>query len=49
MIKIGIYSNDSTQKKDIKKSMLQYFEVLNIESEIRYIRWCNVRLTKQNI
>lgn len=38
MIKIGIYSNDLTQKKDIKKSMTQYFEDLNIESEISYIK-----------
>lgn len=38
MIKIGIYSNDSAQKRDIKKFMVEYFENLNIEFEISYIR-----------
>lgn len=38
MIKIGIYSKDSKQKKEIKRSLKQYFNDLNIESEI-----CNIR------
>ncbi len=38
MIKIGIYSNDSAQRKDIKKLMLKYFDDFNVEAEISYIR-----------
>lgn len=38
MIKIGIYSRSSEQKKDIKKSMKEYFDNLKIESEVRVIR-----------
>lgn len=38
MIKIGVYSKDSNQKKEIKRSLKQYFYDLNIESEICCIR-----------
>ena len=38
MIKIGVYSKDSNQKKEIKRSLKQYFNELNIESEICCIR-----------
>jgi len=38
LIKIGIYCKDSNQKKEIKRSLKQYFNDLNIESEI-----CNIR------
>ena len=38
MIKIGVYSKDSNQKKEIKRSLKQYFNDLNIESEICCIR-----------
>lgn len=38
MIKIGVYCKDSNHKKEIKMSLKQYFNDLNIESEI-----CNIR------
>lgn len=38
MVKIGVYSKDSNQKKEIKRSLKQYFNDLNIESKI-----CNIR------
>jgi len=38
MIKIGVYSKDSNQKKEIKRSLKQYFNDLNIEVEICCIR-----------
>jgi LytTr DNA-binding domain-containing protein len=44
MIKIGIYSNNSTQKKDIKKLMTKYFNDLNIKAEIEYIRTKSIAL-----
>jgi len=38
MIKIGVYSKDSNQKKEIKKLLKQYFNDLNIAAEIGCIR-----------
>jgi len=38
MIKIGVYSKYSNQKKEIERSLKQYFNDLNIESEICCIR-----------
>jgi DNA-binding LytR/AlgR family response regulator len=43
MIKIGIYSNDSNQKKQIKASLKKYFNDLKMESDIRCIT------TKKNV
>jgi len=37
MIKIGIYSSDSNQKKQIKRAMKKYFNDLKMESDIRCI------------
>ncbi len=44
MIKVGIYSLDSKQKKEIKNLIKQYFDDLDIESEISYIRNKNIAL-----
>ena len=43
MIKIGIYCKDSIQKKEIKNFLKEYFEDMEMESNISYIRtWKNV-------
>lgn len=38
MIRIGIYSKDLNIKKEIKKLIIQYFDDLNLNHEINYIR-----------
>lgn len=38
MIKIGIYCSDRKQKKEIKNKLEQYFNELNIETEITFLR-----------
>lgn len=38
MIKIGIYSSDTKQKKEIKSKLEQYFNDLQIEAEITTLR-----------
>ncbi len=44
MIKIGIYSMNLKQKKEVKNFVEQYFKNLDIETEISYIRTRNIIL-----
>lgn len=38
MLKIGIYCKDRVQKKEIKKSLKEYFDALQMEAEITTLR-----------